>query len=69
LLAVVIPEQPGSFLHSAKCSACASVTEFNYRYESPSAAQIFVGFGLSQGHDEKDAVVRGLRRAGFTSPT
>jgi len=66
LLAVVIPEQPGSFLRFCEVLGLRSVTEFNYRYESPSAAQIFVGFGLSQGHDEKDAVVRSLREAGFT---
>ena len=66
LLAVVIPEQPGSFLRFCEVLGLRSVTEFNYRYESPAAAQIFVGFGLSQGHDEKDAVVRSLREAGFT---
>jgi threonine dehydratase len=66
LLAVVIPEQPGSFLRFCEVLGLRSVTEFNYRYESPQAAQIFVGFGLSQGRDERDAVVRSLREAGFT---
>ena len=60
------PEEPGSFLRFCEVLGLRSVTEFNYRYESPAAAQIFVGFGLSQGHDEKDAVVRSLREAGFT---
>jgi threonine dehydratase len=65
LLAVVIPEQPGSFLRFVEMLGRRSVTEFNYRYESPQEAHIFVSFGLSQGHPEKDMVVRDLRGAGF----
>ncbi len=66
LLAVVIPEEPGSFLHFCEVLGQRSVTEFNYRYETHQAAQIFVGFGLSQGHGERDAVVKSLRDAGYT---
>jgi threonine dehydratase len=66
LLAVAIPEQPGSFLRFCETLGHRSVTEFNYRYESPQEAHIFVSFGLSQGRQEKDLVVRGLREAGFT---
>jgi threonine dehydratase len=66
LLAVVIPEQPGSFLHFCEALGRRNVTEFNYRYETSQAAQIFVGFGLSQGHGERDAVVASLREAGYT---
>ena len=46
LLAVEIPEQPGSFLRFCEALGKRNVTEFNYRYESARAAQIFVGFGL-----------------------
>jgi threonine dehydratase len=66
LLAVLIPERPGSFLHFCEALGKRSVTEFNYRYEAAQGAQIFVGFALSQGHGERDAVVRTLREAGFT---
>jgi len=66
LLSVLIPEQPGSFLRFCESLGRRSVTEFNYRYESAQAAQIFVGFGLSQGRGERDAVVHGLREAGYT---
>jgi threonine dehydratase len=65
LLAVVIPEQPGSFLRFCEALGRRSVTEFNYRYAGPDAAQIFVGLALSQGRAEKDAVSGQLRAAGF----
>ena len=65
LLAVVIPEQPGSFLRFCEALGKRSVTEFNYRYAAPGAAQIFVGLALSQGRAEKDAVSAQLRAAGF----
>jgi threonine dehydratase len=65
LLAVVIPEQPGSFLRFCEALGKRSVTEFNYRYAGPEAAQIFVGLALSQGRAEKDAVSGQLRAAGF----
>jgi threonine dehydratase len=66
LLAVVIPEQPGSFLRFCEALGKRSVTEFNYRYAAPEAAQIFVGLALSQGRAEKEAVSAQLRAAGFT---
>jgi threonine dehydratase len=66
LLAVVIPEQPGSFLRFVEKLGRRSVTEFNYRYESSQEAHIFVSFGLSHGRHEKDQVVAELRGDGFT---
>jgi threonine dehydratase len=66
LFAVVIPEQPGSFLRFCEALGKRSVTEFNYRYASSDAAQIFVGLALAQGRAEKDIVAGQLRAAGFT---
>jgi threonine dehydratase len=66
LLAVVIPEKPGSFLHFCEVLGQRSVTEFNYRYAGPGSAQIFAGLALAHGRAEKDAVVASLRGAGFT---
>jgi len=68
LLAVTIPERPGSFLRFCEVLGNRNVTEFNYRYESERLAQIFVSFGLSQGRAESDAVIRALREAeaGYT---
>jgi threonine dehydratase len=65
LLSVVIPEEPGSFLRFCEALGMRSVTEFNYRYEAGQTAQIFVGFSLSQGRIERNAVVQGLRNAGY----
>ncbi len=65
LLAVVIPERPGSFLHFCEVIGARSVTEFNYRYAGVDSAQIFVGLALTQGREEKDAVLRSLRAANF----
>jgi threonine dehydratase len=65
LMAVEIPEQPGSFLRFCEVLGARSVTEFNYRYENAERAQIFVGFALSHGKEEKEAVVRAIGAAGF----
>jgi threonine dehydratase len=66
LLAVTIPERPGSFLRFCELLGNRNVTEFNYRYEGEQAAHIFVSFGLAQGRAEKDVVIRALREAGHT---
>ncbi len=66
LLAVEIPEQPGSFLHFCEALGSRNVTEFNYRYDSAARAQIFAGFSLGNGRVEKDAVIGHLRAAGYT---
>jgi threonine dehydratase len=66
LLAAEIPEEPGSFLRFCEALGQHSVTEFNYRYENGRAAQIFVGFALSQGRSERQSVVQALRAAGYS---
>ena len=65
LIAVDIAEQPGSFLRFCEALGTRSVTEFNYRYGDAKRARIFVGLELSQGREEKNAVVRSLSDAGF----
>jgi threonine dehydratase len=66
LLAVEIPERPGSFLELCRALGRRSVTEFNYRYEKPASARIFLGFGLQGGRSERDEVIGALRAAGYT---
>ena len=66
MLAVTIPEQPGSFLHLCETLGSRSVTEFSYRYQNTRGAQLFVGVGLTQGRAERDAVVKSLRDAQYT---
>jgi threonine dehydratase len=65
LLAVEIPERPGSFLELCRTLGRRSVTEFNYRYEKPGAAKIFLGFGMPGGRDERSVVITALRQAGY----
>jgi threonine dehydratase len=65
LLAVEIPEQPGSFLRFCELLGSRAVTEFNYRYGRKERAQIFVGFGLTRGREERDEVIASLRAAGY----
>jgi threonine dehydratase len=65
LLAVQIPERPGSFLQFCEALGERSITEFNYRCNGSERAHVFVGFALSQGHDEATAVAAQLRAAGY----
>ena len=65
LFAVEIPEQPGSFLNFCEILGQRAVTEFNYRHGAKERAQIFVGFALSRGKDERDEVIVKLRAAGY----
>jgi threonine dehydratase len=66
LLAVTIPERPGSFRQFCEILGRRSITEFNYRYESEAAAHVFVSFSLARGRGEKDSVMQALRGAGYT---
>jgi threonine dehydratase len=65
LLAVEIPEQPGSFLKFCELLGRRSVTEFNYRYGDVRAAQVFVGLGLAQGRPERDSLIKRIADEGF----
>ena len=65
LLAVEIPEEPGSFLRFCQLLGRRSVTEFNYRYDDASAAQIFVGISLHEGPREKAELLAQVAGAGY----
>jgi threonine dehydratase len=65
LLAVEIPEQPGSFLRFCGALGQHNVTEFNYRYQSTERAQLFVGFGLQPGQENAATVIARLGKAGY----
>ncbi len=51
ILAVTIPETPGSFRKFCSLLGKRNITEFNYRYADPKAAQVFVGI---QVRDQKE---------------
>jgi threonine dehydratase len=65
LLAVEIPEKPGSFRQFCEAIGRRSVTEFNYRYGDASKAHIFVGVELRHGAAERERLVRNLRELGY----
>ena len=65
LLAVTIPEIPGTFLNFCTLLGTHNVTEFSYRYQSAERAQIFVGVELSGGRAQLEAVIEKLRAHGY----
>jgi threonine dehydratase len=65
LLAAEIPEQPGSFRRFCEAIGRRGITEFNYRYSDDSKAHIFVGIQLSNGMQERKALLVQLRDKGF----
>ena len=65
LFAVEIPERAGTFRRFCEILGRRGVTEFNYRYDDPSRAQIFVGVALTGGHDERRVLLEDIERAGF----
>jgi len=65
LLAVTIPELPGSYRRFIQLLGKRSITEFNYRYSDPQEAHIFVGVQLSEGDQEKGQIIAMLREQGY----
>ncbi|MEZ5450963.1 MAG: threonine ammonia-lyase, biosynthetic, partial [Thiolinea sp.] len=49
LLAVTIPEQPGSFKQFCQAIGSRSISEFNYRYADTHSAQVFAGVKIAGG--------------------
>jgi threonine dehydratase len=62
LLAVTIPERPGSFLRFCQILGESSVTEFNYRFAGKREAHVFVGVRL---HEPPDSLLKRLSEAGY----
>jgi threonine dehydratase len=61
ILAVTIPERPGSLREFCHVIGQRSITEFNYRYADNREAHIFVGLELRDGESDKDALIQQLR--------
>ncbi len=61
VLAVTIPEQPGSFKKFCGLIGKRSITEFNYRYADAREAHVFVGVQAAN-RDESLKLVESLRR-------
>jgi len=56
ILAVTIPESPGSFKKFCAALSKRSITEFNYRMGDPSQAHIFVGIQVMSDEDRHQLV-------------
>jgi threonine dehydratase len=65
LLAVTIPERPGSFRAFCRTIGMRGITEFNYRYADEQDAQIFAGIQLRQGEQEKQELLKKLYDQGY----
>jgi len=65
LLAVTIPERPGSFREFCEIIGRRGITEFNYRFADPSQAHIFVGIQMQQGSHDKDALMKTLQAKSY----
>ncbi len=56
LLAVTIPERPGSFKRFCRAVGQRSITEFNYRYAPRADAVIFVGVKLERAEQRRELI-------------
>ena len=65
LLAVTIPERPGSLMRFCELIGNRSITEFNYRYADEADAHIFVGVEISDAGADKQSLVDGLECDGY----
>jgi threonine dehydratase len=66
VLAVTIPETPGSFKNFCALLGTRNITEFNYRFSDPKIAHVFVGLSVP-GEGESTRVVELLQRHGLNA--
>jgi threonine dehydratase len=64
ILAVTIPERPGSFREFCAVVGPRSITEFNYRYADAVNAHVFVGVEV-ENESQTRALLAALRRHGL----
>jgi threonine dehydratase len=67
LIAVHIPEVPGSFLKFCSLLKKRSITEFNYRYADESDAYVFCGIELGHGDEERRQLLQLLTESGYAA--
>ncbi len=64
VIAVTIPEKPGSFRALCTLLGRRNVTEFNYRFSDAGAAHVFLGVSVA-GREESDKLVALLKKRGL----
>ena len=65
LISIMIPERPGSFRHLCHDLGPRLITEFNYRYSDNSDAYVFAGIQLKQGVEEKNRLIKNLKKKNY----
>lgn len=65
ILAVTIPERPGSFRRFCQTLGRRNITEFNYRYAANDEAHVFVGVQISAS-ESREALIQHLRAKNYT---
>ncbi len=65
ILAVTIPERPGSFRSFCKILGKRGITEFNYRYADERDAHVFAGVKLAGGDAERMEILEILKQKGY----
>jgi threonine dehydratase len=64
ILAVTIPEKPGSFKTFCSLLGARNITEFNYRFADPKQAHVFAGVQV-HNRDETAKIVASLEKHGI----
>jgi len=67
LLAVTIPETPGSLVQLCKIFSEHDISEFNYRYADNTRANVFVGVHVTGGDSDRTKLFRKLESCGFST--
>ena len=65
LLGVTIAERPGTYRQFIRLLGKRVVTEFNYRYNDPERAHVFVGLKLDGGKGERNDLLATVRAHGL----
>lgn len=66
ILAVTIPERPGSYLEFCTLLGKRAITEFNYRFQNGQEnAHIFVGLQISPERGDRQDLIQRLRQQGY----
>lgn len=65
VIAVTIPEQPGSFQNFCRLLGQSSITEFNYRYSDATSAFVFVGVQLRHLSEKKEQLIEKIITQGY----
>lgn len=64
IIAVTIPEKPGSFKKFCSVIGNRNITEFNYRFADPQTAHVFVGVQI-HGRDDVGRILADLKASGL----